>query len=132
MVRMATVQETSLSLRMLNRAQYDHLTYCRTPMQVLKTSPGVIPSLACAEGRAYVEYAKLYYVLIRLMWGVYNFSTRTLEGTPSLDLTYLPEISSCNTGNYGRSPVLSTLGSHAHKRKPFEFLGISLCITFQP
>ena len=97
-------------------------------------STSVIPSLACAEGRAnaLIEYAKLY-VVIRLYVGrvqLLVLSNPTLEGIPSLDLTYLPQISSCNTGNYGRSPVLSMLASHAHKRKPFKFLGISLCITF--
>ena len=79
-----------------------------------------------------LEYAKLY-VVIRLYVGrvqLLVLSNPTLEGIPSLDLTYLPQISSCNTGNYGRSPVLSMLASHAHKRKPFKFLGISLCITF--
>ena len=122
-----------VSLRM-KRARCDHLIYSGIPIQVLKTSTSVIPSLACAEGHAnaLLEYAKLY-VVIRLYVGrvqLLVLSTRTLEGIPSLYLTYLPWISSCNTGNCGRCPVLSTPVSHAHKRKPFKFLGISLCITF--
>ena len=63
-----------------------------------------------------------------------NLSTRTLEWIPILlNLYYLPRISSYSTGNYCCSPSSVNACLSRPKKETvrnFEFLGISLCVTF--
>ena len=73
------------------------------------------------------------YVVTQLMWGVFNFSI-CLPAHIGTDLPILLN-SYTYPGFQVTVPVTTVavqalLSSHPQKRKLFEFLGISLCVTF--